>query len=434
MNRRTVLRRSGAFAALGLAGCLGTDDGSTPDDNQTDDPGDGDGSPTSPTDDGEVTIVDSAVETLGSGCGSPDDSSAAISPNAEQSRLTISGTFVAGTPCQTIVLEDLRYDPAADTLTVAVGAETTDENCVECVGAVDYEARIDFEAALPGTTVVTHGGEVVASSGQAVTMQRAELTLTDAPPGGRIDTGADVRFDADRHAVAVTGTIAGSDGCKTAVLDGATYDAEADVLTVDVVTTDREGTGDQMCTQALVFIDYEAAFEFEDGLPGTVEVRHDGEGVTTAGYSEASAGDDGTPTTLEEPPTPTLVDSRFAVVGRDPGQSLERATLEFDTDRNRVVVTGAIEGSDGCKTAALGDVSYDAAADHLSVDVVTENRAGTEGQACTQALVSIGYEVVVEFAGGLPSEASVSHDGDGIAGGAWASNSASDAGGSDASS
>jgi hypothetical protein len=85
---------------------------------------------------------------------------------------------------------------------------------------------------------------------------------------------ATVVFDADGPTVTVEGQIIGTDGCSTAVLDAATYDAGADELQVTVATRRATDAGD-VCTQPLMAIDYTAGIEFDGGLPGRVEVAHD---------------------------------------------------------------------------------------------------------------------------------------------------------------
>lgn len=80
--------------------------------------------------------------------------------------------------------------------------------------------------------------------------------------------------------VTVTGVISGSNGCYTAELERARYDAGADELRVNVRSFDP---GDEAaCMQCIVDIDYRATFEFEGGRPGSVTVRHNGERVRTA--------------------------------------------------------------------------------------------------------------------------------------------------------
>jgi hypothetical protein len=90
---------------------------------------------------------------------------------------------------------------------------------------------------------------------------------------------------ADPSTVVVEGRIIGTEGCSTAVLDAATYDAAADELRVNVATRRATDAGD-VCTQPLMEIDYTAGIEFDGGLPGTVVVVHHvqsgSETVTTA--------------------------------------------------------------------------------------------------------------------------------------------------------
>ncbi|MFB6155369.1 MAG: hypothetical protein ABEJ22_05690 [Haloferacaceae archaeon] len=73
----------------------------------------------------------------------------------------------------------------------------------------------------------------------------------------------------------VTGCVRGPDGCSVAVLGDVGYDAADDLLTV-VVTTERQADEDTACTQAVVDLGYEVTAQFENGLPGTVLVVHEG--------------------------------------------------------------------------------------------------------------------------------------------------------------
>jgi hypothetical protein len=108
-------------------------------------------------------------------------------------------------------------------------------------------------------------------------VEEASLTVTDSTSGGRTDA-AEVSVGADT--IVVDGTIWGEDGCETAALDAAEYDPDRDALRVAVVTTDREGP--DMCTQAIVEVEYSVRVRISGRAPETVEVRHDDRGVTTA--------------------------------------------------------------------------------------------------------------------------------------------------------
>lgn len=79
--------------------------------------------------------------------------------------------------------------------------------------------------------------------------------------------------------VVVEGTIDGRNGCYTAELERARYDDGADELTVDVRSYESDES--DMCTQCITDIDYRGTFEFDEGTPDTVTVRHDGDRVTS---------------------------------------------------------------------------------------------------------------------------------------------------------
>lgn len=132
----------------------------------------------------------------------------------------------------------------------------------------------------PDDTETTSGDDEPDGSGD-VTVGESTFEVTENVSGTQVDR-AEVSFEAHSETVAVDGTILGSDGCKTATLDSVAYDESADEVTVRVATVDREGTEDQMCTQAIVEISYEASVAFEGGLPSSATVVHDGRVATEA--------------------------------------------------------------------------------------------------------------------------------------------------------
>lgn len=128
----------------------------------------------------------------------------------------------------------------------------------------------------------------------------------------------------------------------------------------------------------------------------------------------------------DEPPE--LTDSAIDVTEVSPGQEIDEADIEFDSDANAVVVEGTIHGRDACRTAALGNVDYDAEDDELSVDVVTAAADDADDRMCAETIVEIDYAVRVQFEGGLPSSATVSHDGRAFVSAGHGSSSASASG------
>lgn len=133
-----------------------------------------------------------------------------------------------------------------------------------CVG--NQYGMDDDTAAAPAT-----------SGSQPPTLTDRTLSVTDSGCGNETNT-ASVSFDDGKRLVTVTGTITGSDACKTATLKDATYDSNADELAVTVAATNRDDA--DMCAQCLTEIDYEAEFSFDGGLPSSVTVDHDSLGET----------------------------------------------------------------------------------------------------------------------------------------------------------
>lgn len=89
----------------------------------------------------------------------------------------------------------------------------------------------------------------------------------------------------DGNDVVVDGCIVGKDGCQVPVLDNVVY--EADELEVRVTTEKR--TDADACTQQLVDLPYRVTVTFENGLPGTTRVIHDGvDGERQAGEAETN--------------------------------------------------------------------------------------------------------------------------------------------------
>lgn len=91
---------------------------------------------------------------------------------------------------------------------------------------------------------------------------------------GQGENSASVSFGDD---VTVEGTIGGRNGCYTARLADTNLSDGTFTVVVEAYE-DREE--DEMCTESLVDVDYEAAFSFEGSLPARVVVEHESLGET----------------------------------------------------------------------------------------------------------------------------------------------------------
>lgn len=74
----------------------------------------------------------------------------------EGERVVVDGTIATATPCRVVEIEGTDYGEKGERLTVAIGTSPSDEVCQQCLGAVGYEATIEFEYDLPGEVVVEH--------------------------------------------------------------------------------------------------------------------------------------------------------------------------------------------------------------------------------------------------------------------------------------
>lgn len=119
----------------------------------------------------------------------------------------------------------------------------------------------DEGTGMDGTDDPTDGG-----SDGAPVVRSASLSARDACPEASIE--------ADGGTVVCRGCVRGRNGCTVAVLEGATYDADAGELRV-VVATEEDRDDGMMCTQAIVNLGYEVTVELDGGRPETVVLVED---------------------------------------------------------------------------------------------------------------------------------------------------------------
>lgn len=119
-----------------------------------------------------------------------------------------------------------------------------------------------------------------------------------------------------------------------------------------------------------------------------------------------------TPGETTTPPSEGASATDFTVLDQGCGTTTHDASIDFESDGSRVVVTGRVPGSDTCRTATLESASYDAETDEFDVVVATTDRTDEdETKACGECIVSIEYEATFDFDGDLPSTVTVTHAG-----------------------
>jgi hypothetical protein len=117
----------------------------------------------------------------------------------------------------------------------------------------------------------------------------------------------------------------------------------------------------------------------------------DGTDTDASGNGGTDTDDPGDPTGTETPGGSTVTDGRFTATfhPRRECQSPGEATVDFGGD-GPITVAGCVVGKNGCTVARLRDITYD--------------------EACTDALVNLGYGATVEVDGALPTAVRVVHD------------------------
>ena len=107
------------------------------------------------------------------------------------------------------------------------------------------------------------------------TPESPSITSQSLESRGDCDSSGSASIATDGTTVTVEGCIAGRNGCMVAALASASYDADADELSVRV-TTEDESEPDEACTQAIVHRGYRVTVEFDGALPGSTTVVHAG--------------------------------------------------------------------------------------------------------------------------------------------------------------
>jgi hypothetical protein len=140
MRRRAFVGTAASLGVIGLAGCVSDGAGTTPTATDTDKP---------------PTIDASSIETTGTDCANGTGGVDGLDADASNHRLTVRGTVEAPDPCH--LAELTETDLAVGTLSVTVGTVPDDQDvCVECVGAIDYEAVVHLTDGLTAEVRITH--------------------------------------------------------------------------------------------------------------------------------------------------------------------------------------------------------------------------------------------------------------------------------------
>ena len=158
------------------------------------------------------------------------------------------------------------------------GATTTEASERETETRAATEIQTATETTSAERTASENGTETARGTTVAGVTSR-EFTVENA--NGTPGNEASVRFETGGSRVVVTGTITGSDGCQTAVLDSVQAGDSGLQITV---ATERDAGASAVCSQALVGIEYRLVVTLETP-PASVRVVHRG----SDGSSEVAA-------------------------------------------------------------------------------------------------------------------------------------------------
>jgi hypothetical protein len=117
-------------------------------------------------------------------------------------------------------------------------------------------------------------GDGGGSGGNAGGGTHPRFTETSLTSTGQCESPGTAAVDFSDEAVTVTGCAHGRNGCAVPVLGDVSYAPDGDLLTV-VVASEVERGEDEMCTEALLPLGYEARVAMDGMVPGVVSVVHD---------------------------------------------------------------------------------------------------------------------------------------------------------------
>ncbi|WP_181685952.1 twin-arginine translocation signal domain-containing protein [Halorhabdus salina] len=120
-------------------------------------------------------------------------------------------------------------------------------------------------------------------------MDGVAFEFSSGPPEcGKGTDETDIEFDTDAGEILVNGIISGSDLCQRAQLADITHDSEESAVSIAIESVDREDC--DVGAQCIADIAYEARLTFEEELPESASVSHDGQGLASAAHGSTSAG------------------------------------------------------------------------------------------------------------------------------------------------
>ncbi len=158
MQRRTLLKRTGAAITVGmLGGCLsqsGSPGGSSDESNEK-------STTTTTTTRPKPSLQNRSLEMVDAGCADGKSSNkATVKLKESKNQVVVTGTIRTPNPCYVAKLANVNYDRDAGTLSITVKAKEKKQEgvsaCTQCIGAVEYESTFAFDSGVPKSVTVSH--------------------------------------------------------------------------------------------------------------------------------------------------------------------------------------------------------------------------------------------------------------------------------------
>lgn len=218
-------------------------------------------------DDEAPELVDSSIETTASDCGGADQASVSTG----ETTVSIDGVLPASNPCHEAVLTDVAV--SGGQLTVSVGIQSTlgeDDGCIDCLGGIAYTAEVEItDATKIVSATVDHGnadthefdtgnGDDSRSGTESPVVETQATTIATSERGEEYDWATVERNGSE---VLIEGVLPASHPHHRAFVGDASVDDGT--LTVEIIL--RSTLDDEMGTQPLGQVEYEATVTLAEG-------------------------------------------------------------------------------------------------------------------------------------------------------------------------
>ncbi|RDI71412.1 hypothetical protein [Halopelagius longus] len=139
-------------------------------------------------------------------------------------------------------------------------------------GSAGSDGETDTETEQ--TETETTGTDELPTTGDGTSGTHPRFTESSLTPRDECSSPGEASVAFDDEGVTVTGCIVGKNGCTVPSMEDLTYDGREGLVTL-VVAAVEERDDDEMCTEALENLGYEARVALDGTVPSAVAVVHD---------------------------------------------------------------------------------------------------------------------------------------------------------------